>query len=197
MFCSVTKSVDKEVEVETVCESAQLAQSVHLGKEGVHFSFFLRFFVPLSLSHLLPSIAQGLTSVACWRQEKSPSPPQPRLSPLSPCRCSLAPAIISHTPGAWPHLLEHLRFNPLNLDVLISRLCHPTSEHPVEVVRVGGEDDPVRGEGGRLDQDCHVGEVAGLGQPVQVAPPVLLPAPKLHPCFVLVEPPLLTSPSWK
>ena len=50
----------------------------------------------------------------------------------------------------------------------------------------------MRREGGCLDEDCDVGEVAGLGQPVEVAPPVLLPTPKLHPCFVVGLPPCST-----
>lgn len=81
MFCSVTESVNKEVEVETVGEGAQLAQPAHLGETPQNFLTF-------SIS---PSIAQGRTSVACWRQGRSPSPPPLRSSPPFPCICSLAP----------------------------------------------------------------------------------------------------------
>ena len=54
MFCSVTKSVNKEVEVETVCESAQLAQSVHLAKAFspiFHFFFIFLFLFHFHISH--------------------------------------------------------------------------------------------------------------------------------------------------
>ena len=200
MFCSVTESVNKEVEVQTVGENAQFAQPVHLKAPSSIFPSNLvspTFALSTLFSHFLhsPSIAQGRTSVACWQQGRSPSPPRLRSSPPFPCICSLAPVIIYISEGEWPHLLEHLWFNPLYLDVLVSWLCHAASEHPVEVVRVGSQDDPVRREGGRLDQDCHVGEVAGLCKPVQIAPSVLLPAPKLHPCFVLVEPSPCSAPA--
>ena len=80
MFCSVTESVNKEVEVETVGEGAQLAQPAHL-KKALSSKIFT----------FSPSIAQGRTSVACWRQGRSPSPPPLRSSPPFPCICSLAP----------------------------------------------------------------------------------------------------------
>ena len=80
MLCSVTESVNKEVEVETVGERAQLAQLAHLGKASSSKLFTFP-----------PSIAQGRTSVACWRQGRSPSPPPPRSCPPFQCICSLAP----------------------------------------------------------------------------------------------------------
>ena len=52
MFCSVTESVNKEVEVETVGETAQLAQPVHLGAPSSTISHISVFSLSLlSLSH--------------------------------------------------------------------------------------------------------------------------------------------------
>ena len=58
MFCSVTESVNKEVEVETVGEGAQLAQPAHLGETPPSkLSHFLNLTVNCSRSDICSMLA--------------------------------------------------------------------------------------------------------------------------------------------